>query len=278
MLLHWVWKWIGLIKLNHWILKDGLSNIVALGPGERIVVAFGCPIIQEIFFCQLTTLVVADLLLRKLGEAVNKRPDSLQILNFSQTMFPLWIKLVYKVDDLVVSPPPPFQGGIVFGRLQCTRVLSLVLFFHSFLTGSGSSGYTQGYSIGKVGLLLFTRYYKGCRECSAPNLINHKEGGLNIGISGMRISSRLIWIGILTSTGNWVKLKGYLGMLIKTMCLGIKNLMMVWILWCHYLVLFITFTTYSTEYLKLHQGQGVFDAHQKVHIRLMLGEGTLQYQ
>ena len=86
---------------------------MALGPGERIVVAFGCPIIQEIFFCQLTTLVVADLLLRKLREAVNKRPDSLQILNFSQTMFPLWSKLVYKVEDLVVSPPtPPFRGEL----------------------------------------------------------------------------------------------------------------------------------------------------------------------
>ena len=108
--------------------------------------------------------------------------------------------------------------------------LSLVLFCHSFLTGSGSSGYTQGSITGKGGLLLVTRQSKGCREYSAPNLINHKEGGLNIRIYGMGIYSRLIWRGKITSTGKWGTLKGYLVILIKMIYLGIKMLMMVCIL------------------------------------------------
>ena len=95
-----------------------MSNIVALGLGEIIVVEFGCPIIPEIIFCPLTALAVADLVLRKLGKAVHKRPESLHIFKFSKTMLPLWSKLIYKVEDLVVYPPPLSGGGKVLANFN----------------------------------------------------------------------------------------------------------------------------------------------------------------
>ena len=47
-------------------------------------------------------------------------------------MLPVWLSILFKVEDLVVYGPPVVGRG---GHPQCTSPLFLVLVFHSFHTG-----------------------------------------------------------------------------------------------------------------------------------------------
>ena len=63
---------------------------------------------------------------------------------------------------------------------------------------------------------------KRFRECSAPTSVTNKEGGLHVGSVGTVIASWIIYKVSLTTTGNWMKLRG-VGIQIQRMHLGINT-------------------------------------------------------
>ena len=57
-------------------------------------------------------------------------------------------------------------------------------------------GGTQGSVTGRYVVFPYMVESKGCRECSAPTLVTHEEGGLLVSNLGTGISPRLTLIGI----------------------------------------------------------------------------------
>ena len=64
-------------------------------------------------------------MLRKIGEAVRKWPNGLHVFIFPKIMIPMWGRLLFKVDDLVVYDSP---GG-KFWSFSMHKLFVLVFFF-----------------------------------------------------------------------------------------------------------------------------------------------------
>ena len=76
----------------------------------------GCGVIcipyhSKVSFGGVSPPAVDCILLRQLGEAVQKCPDSLHIFICTKMMLLLWGKLLYKVKYLVLYTPPGGRGG-----------------------------------------------------------------------------------------------------------------------------------------------------------------------
>ena len=94
------------------------------------------PYHSKVNFLWAPTPSVADLVLRKLGEAVQKYTNSLDVFILTKLMMPVRGKMMFKMADLVVYGPP----GACFDHPQCTSRLFLVLYPfspHTYLCGSG---------------------------------------------------------------------------------------------------------------------------------------------
>ena len=86
------------------------------------------------------------------------------------------------------------EGGWVILNAQ---VLCSWFWFSAHPTQSlVAQGGTQGFGVGKDGVLPVTGESRGCRDCSAPTSVTPKEGILHVRSVGTGIASQITLIGV----------------------------------------------------------------------------------
>ena len=218
-LLPWVRTWIGVNNIEPLTPEGWSEEGHGFKGGKKNDDGICIPYHSKGTFIWAPAPSVADLVLRKLGEPVHKRPNSLHVFIFPRLMMPVWGRLLLKMDHFVVYGPT----GELFSILN-TRVAYSWFYFSPYPTQVlAAQGDTQCSGTSKDGVFPAMGYYRGYRECSEPTLVTPKEGGLHVRSVGTGIASQLTRIGSRIITGQWRMWKVYLGILIPRMELGPKT-------------------------------------------------------
>ena len=166
-LLPWVWTCIGVNNIEP-LTPDGWFEEVhgfKGGKNNNNVICMPFHYKDNVLWAPAPSVV--DLVLIQLGEAVQKRPNSLHVFICTKLMIPLWGRLMFKMADLVVYGPPGGGGGVAI--LNARAVCSWFYFPPHTTHALAAQGGTQGFGTWKDGVIRATVYSRGTQVVFCAN-------------------------------------------------------------------------------------------------------------